>query len=123
MNVGETETMTSKTKKTKPKTAATVASVTARHGASTKTASTGAARAQGVSAYRRLVDEPVETPQAEQKRKASGSFRDRAAAVCRYPVVKNLRQASAKVREATQAVVDTARGAAIHLWKRYAPDA
>lgn len=113
--------MATKSKKTKPKTAATVASVAARHGGGGKnTAGTSTARAQSVGAYRRLVDEPRETERAEQKRKSTGRFKDRAAALCRYPVVKNLRQASEVVREATQAVLETARGAALHLWKRYA---
>ena len=114
--------MTTKTKKKKAKTAATVASVTARHDAtaSGKKSAANGARTQGVGAYRRLVDEPQETPRAEQKRKTSGNFSDRAAAFCRYPVVKNLRQASSVAREAAQAVVETARGAALHFWKRYA---
>jgi hypothetical protein len=108
-------------KRTKPKTAATIASVRASHAANGPAVPrASAARAQGVGAYRRLVDEPKETARAEKKRRPSGSFRDRATALCRYPVVKNLRQASTFVREATQAVVDTARGAALQFWKKYA---
>lgn len=107
-------------KKSKPKSAATVASVRARHEASPKKGTANGARAQGVGAYRRLVDEPRETPHAEEKRRSEGGFRDRATAFCRYPVVKNLRQASETVREITQAVVETARGVAMQLWKRYA---
>jgi hypothetical protein len=108
-------------KRTKPKTAATIASVRASHAANAPAAPRATtARAQGVGAYRRLIDEPKETARAEQKRRPSRSFRDRAMALCRYPVVKNLRQASTFVRDVTQTVVDTARGAAQLFRKKYA---
>ena len=107
-----------KSKSTKPKTAATVASMTAKHSGASKNTGTSA-RSQGVGAYRRLVDEPAETCHAQEKRR-SGKFTEGAATLCRYPVVKNLRQAAAVAREAAQAVVDTARGLAMEFQRRQA---